>query len=465
LNVMSASKTNRRAFLKAAAQAAGASTVAVAGLDTLGSVKAASAAVRASSPLQGTLWGIQYPPHVDAYKRLAALFKQQTGGTITVAPIAGDLFTKIIASTAAGTQPDLACVIGVAATALFNQQVLIPVQDRVIRAKHLNLTTDWLGDAIQAFTWRGKVYGIPVEENQVGTMVSVPYLDVKALGLGSKYPPTNGKIYFESYQDMWDLAKALQVTKGGKVTRWGLSSEGWEVTQFTGLMRTMGAKWWDPEHKKFNVNSAAGVKAIELLVSTPVKLGIETQLNNTGSDVALQGRVALVHGNGGPAESGGPLGYHYEYAGSPRVTPGVDPLFYGEGGWGFAGIVKSSNPSVIMPFLEMVATTAGQLAWGKIYNGTVGPAWPAVGRDKSRFADQNPQSQVQQAARVNTILGQRTVYIGNDWGYYGSAGGFFSAIFSSVREGKITAAAAAQQLQSRLEAQYKQYTIDIANTQ
>src|SRR3954464_4871672 len=35
---------------------------------------------------QGVLWGLQYDPHVETYKRLADMFEKQTGAKLSVQP-------------------------------------------------------------------------------------------------------------------------------------------------------------------------------------------------------------------------------------------------------------------------------------------------------------------------------------------------------------------------------------------
>ena len=130
-----------------------------------------------------------------------------------------------------------------------------------------------------------------------------------------QYPPTNGAPWFESYESLWDLAKALQVEADGKVSRWGLSSKGWDNQSYLGMLRTVlkpeGVDWWDNTNKKFNINTDAGVKAMELFAETPVKMGIETELDQTSVDATLAGKVALARGNGTPAVQGRDLGYNY----------------------------------------------------------------------------------------------------------------------------------------------------------
>src|SRR5207248_5740810 len=144
-----------------------------------------------------------------------------------------------------------------------------------------------------AFSWKGDILGVPVESNQVGFMVNVPVEDVQAAGLAKTTPPVNGGLFFNSYDHMWSVARALQIKRGNKVKRWGMSSEGWEAGSLFGIIRSLGTKWWDLEAKKFNFNTPAGIHALQLLVETPVKMGIETELQNTGINAALAGKVAI----------------------------------------------------------------------------------------------------------------------------------------------------------------------------
>ena len=461
---MSGRSTSRREFLKAAAAGAGAGVLATSGLGAAAREAHAVSAVRtpAFAP-SGTLWGLQYEPHVQAYKRLAALFKKETGATIAVQPQAWPLDTKIIAALAAGTQPDVACILGSASVALYIHKALVPVQHAVFAARNISMSKTFLGDSLPAFSWKGQILGVPVESNQVGSMVNIPAEDVRAAGLAKQTPPLNGKIYWDSYQTMWDVSKALITKRGPKVRRWGISSEGWEMTSLTGIMRSLGTPWWDLEAKKFNFASPAGIHALQLLVETPVKMGIETELSDTGINAALQGKVAIVRGNGTPATSEGlKLGYHYELAGAPRVNPAVDPLFVGEGGWGFAALQRSKNPNLALSFLGMMASDAGQLEYAKIYGGLLGIAWAPMATDyRARFADSSPSSSIVKAAHVYNEMAKRTVYVGEQFGYYQIIGGYIGNAAQAIREGKKTAAQAAATIQKQTEAQYKQYLLDV----
>lgn len=467
---------SRRNFLKTAAGTVGVGLLASCGgspatpqaaESTPASAAAAATPVPAAEApasnleAEGVLWGLKYDPHVEAYKRLADLFQKKTGSTVRVEPQEWPLETKMIAALAAGTQPDVVCIMGKVLLPLHLQKALMPLNDAVFKTMGINTTTQFVGDAIGAYTYQNEIWGVPVESNQVGQVVNVPVDDVKAAGLDKQYPPTNGKLYFESYEDMWALAKALQKKDGDKVTRWGLSSKGWDMQSYFGIIRSLGQKWWDNDNKKFGIDSEAGITAMQLFAETPVKMGIETELDQTHVDAALAGKVALARGNGTPAVQGLALGFHYELAAAPRVKRGEDPLFIGEGGWGFAAPAKPKNPGISIAFLKMMATEEGQFEYAKIYDGLLGYAWAGFKTDTKRFKDPSPDNPNVKASKFYTSLLSQTEYYGEGFGYIAEIEKAGAEVASLVRQQKLDSAAAVKQLQTRFDAQYQQYLKDM----
>lgn len=404
--------------------------------------------------------GLKYDPHVEAYNRLAELFKEKTGSTLRVEPQDWPLETKMIAALAAGTAPDVVCIMGKVLLPLQLQKALMPLSEAVFKPNGVDPKTQFVGDAIGAYTYEQEIWGVPVESNQVGHVVNVPVDDVKAAGLAERYPPTNNKIFFESYEDMWTLAKALPTEANGKVTRWGLSSKGWDTQSYLGILRSLGQKWWDNDAKKFNINSDEGIEAMRLFVVEPVKRGIETELDQSHVDAALAGKVAIARGNGTPAVQGNELGFHYELAGVPRVKPGEDPLFVGEGGWGFAAPAKPKNPGISLAFLKMMCSEEGQLAYAKIYSGLLGYAWAGFKETTSRFADPSAENPNVKASTFYTALLEQTEYYGEGFGYIAEIEKAGSEVCSEVRQGKLDAAGGVQKWQERCEAQYQQFLKD-----
>jgi ABC-type glycerol-3-phosphate transport system substrate-binding protein len=137
-------------------------------------------------------------------------------------------------------------------------------------------------EALQAYTWNGHYFGVPLESNQVSTAVGTRYDFLDEVGDSAKalWPGLQGKDQFASFDDMWALAELLQKKEGDNVVRWGLSGQGWDLGQYFSIMRSLGKMFWDPEQKKFNFDSEEAVKAAQIYIETPVKKGIETQLDD-----------------------------------------------------------------------------------------------------------------------------------------------------------------------------------------
>jgi len=446
------------------------STPTTAGSPAATAAGGASAAPSVAADLTGqtgVLWGLKYDPHVAAYQRMVDAFNAKTGAKLTVQPIdpgaagpPGTLAQQFLAATAAGNQPDVMCIYGAAAVPLYVQKALMPLKQSVYDAQGVDASS-FVGDSLPPWIWQGEYYGVPVECNGVGSMVNVPVDDLKALGLSDKFPPSNGKTFFESYDALYELAGKLQTKQGDTVTRWGLSSKAFELESLAGIMASLGTKWWDGDNKIFNIDSPDGVKAFELLVETPVKMGIETELDQSATQAALAGKVALSRGDGGPSVVGKDAGFNFELAGAPRVKPGEDPVLIGGGGWGFMAPKNAKNPALSVAFLKFVASDEGQLEYAKIYDGLLNFAWAKLTDDKTRFKDATDASAIFRAAPAFTAMALRTQFFGEGFGYYADCEKAAGAVCSEVRQGNLTAATGAAELQKRLEALHDQFVKDV----
>ncbi|MCY4410020.1 MAG: extracellular solute-binding protein [Caldilineaceae bacterium] len=420
-----------------------------------------------SEQRQGVLWGLQYDPHVAAYQRLADLFESQGGGTYEVQPQAWPIPPKVIAALAAGTQPDVACIMGEQLTSLHLHQALVPCTEQVYNHMGVDPEESFVGDAIGAYTWQGEIWGVPTEANGVGNMVNVPSEDVIALGLEDQYPPLNGEVFFESYASMWELAQALQIEEDGKVTRWGLSSQGWDDMSYLGILRTLldkkGQDWWDLENKQFHINTEEGMEAMRLYVETPVEMGIETQLDQSHVDAALAGKVALARGNGTPSlPMSWELGYTYLMCGAPMVFEGELPIFAGEGGWGFISLKQAKNPDMAVEFLRMLVTHEGQVEYAKIYGGAPHTSWKDLVGVYDHFSEPDPDGPAVGMARVlQEHLQPLTRFEGVGFGSIAEIGSAITEGASEVRQGNIGSEEAVELIQSRCEAQYEEWVSDV----
>ena len=418
----------------------------------------------------GVLWGLQYDPHVEAYNRLAKFLQDKKGVSLKVEPQAWPLETKLLAALAANTQPDVACIMGKMCPPLYMTRSLLPLKDAVYKVNGTNLDKDYFGDGLGAYAWDGDYYGVPMENGAIGNTVSVPVDDLKKLGLEAKYPPAKDWL-FESYDHLWECAKALQIEEGGKVKRYGLSSKGWDAAAIIGILRTFGENdkidWWDVGKQKFNVDTDYGVSALAAYAETPVKRGIEAELDVSSVDAAMSGRAALARGNATPAILGHTVGYKYEVTEVPPTLPGQKrPLTMGEGGWGFVSPRKAKNSNVAVEFLKLMDTNEGALEWEKIYGGKKGPRTALKGK-YDHFVDQDPNSPARKLARFadEHQMWESAKYYGEKMGYPGDIDKIFAEEASNIRTGKQTAKEAAKKIQERLNTQLKQFQDDVTRYQ
>ncbi|MCL4545802.1 MAG: extracellular solute-binding protein [Chloroflexi bacterium] len=397
---------------------------------------------------------------------LADAFNKKTGANLIVQPQAGDIRQKVITVIAAGTPPDVICLMGKLLLPLVSGQALINVSD-LFKVWKINPEQDFAGDSIGAYTYDHTVWGVPVEVNMVGSSVAVPLDEVQKASLNSSTPPTNGKDFFDSYDQLWNVARRTQLVQNGQVTRWGLTSEGWELHSLCGIIRSQGVNWWDEAARKFNVYSDAGITAFKLLVETPVRMKIETELKMLSVDAVVKGKVALARGNasipyaaltatglGGKGSKRGP----YELAMVPPVKgplSGTNPLFVGEGGWGFIAAKSTPHRDLSVEFLHFIASPDGEGIWAGIYGGSPS-AWRALNTPDNPRWGNTSDPVIRGLIRYSKYL-DRTIYFGEGFGDETPIEGKAQALAVDIRQGKLTAELAAQQLQQFCETQYQKY--------
>jgi ABC-type glycerol-3-phosphate transport system substrate-binding protein len=465
-------RLSRRTFLRLAGTGVAASFMAAcAGATTAPTPTTAPAkpAAEATKPAPAAatgskefvLWGLQYDPHVDRYHALADAFEKKTGYKANIQPQAWPLETKLLAAITAGTQPDVVCVMGIVSVPLFQQKAVIEMDDVVYKDAGVDPQKFFYPEAIQAYTWKGHYMGVPLESNQVSQSVGTryDYLDEvgdKAWALwpggqNVKSEPAG----FDSYESMWALAEILQKKEGGTVTRWGMSSQGWDLGQFFSLMYDLGKHPWDSENQRFVIDSEIGVKAMQFYAETPVKRGIETQLDDHHMNALFAGKVAVAKGNTALAPEGAKLKLtdgtpmKVESVMSPSAVPGQEPKFVGEGGWGFEIPSRAKNMTAALEFAKWMCTREGQVIYAQIYGGVV-PSTPVVLDDPIYQGEDI----VKKSRRRAIASLKNTVYYGNEWGLNRTGA---NVPFDEVRQGVKTAAEAVKDLQQILTENYKQW--------
>lgn len=411
----------------------------------------AAAPAAAQGGKEFVLWGLEYDPHVDRYNALATAFEAKTGLKAIIQPQAWPLETKLLAAIAADNQPDVVCVMGIVSLPLFLQQAVLQMDEVVFKEAGINPTEFFYTEALQAYTWEGHYYGVPLESNQVSTVVGTRYDYLDEVGDSAKalWPGLQGKDQFESFDSMWELAKLLHKTEGDTVVRWGMSGQGWDLGQFFSIMRSCGKFFWDAEKKVFNFDSEEAVKAAQLYIETPVKMGIETQLDDHHMNSLFAGKVGVAMGNTSMPGEGAKLGLQVETVTTPPAIPGKEALFVGEGGWGFEVPTRAKNMTAAVEFAKWMCTREGQVIYAQIYGGCV-PSTGVVLDDAIYQGD----DLVKKSKRRAIATLKNTVYYGNDWGLNRTGA---TDPLTELRQGAITAQEACAKMQEIMTTNYQQW--------
>ena len=192
-------------------------------------------------------------------------FKEVSGAVAVVEPQAWPLETKVISAMAAGTVPDVTCIMGKQLVPLLEQGALITMEEAVFEPAGIDPDAFFNPGAIGAFFYNGNHWGIPVEDNNVGQAVGVRTDWVEEAGDEAMEIWNNALElgWFDSFESVWQLAEILQQTDDdGNVKVWGLNGQGWDNRTWMGIMRDLGQDWWDSANQEFFLNSEGAMEAL-----------------------------------------------------------------------------------------------------------------------------------------------------------------------------------------------------------
>jgi ABC-type glycerol-3-phosphate transport system substrate-binding protein len=234
-----------------------------------------------------------------------------------------------------------------------------------------------------------------------------------------------------------------------------MSGQGWDLGQYLTTMRSLGKFFWDSELQKFNFDSEEAVTAMQMYIETPVKRGIETQLDDHHMNSLFAGAVGVAMGNTAMAPEGAKLGLKVESVNRPPAIEGKEPLYVGEGGWGFEVPSAAKNMDVAIEFCKWMATREGQVIYAQIYGGVV-PSTPAVLDDAIYQGDD-----LVKISRRRAIASlPNTVYYGNEWGLNRTGS---DAPLTKCRQGALSAQDACSELQALMTVNYEQWKESMAS--
>ena len=405
------------------------------------------------------LWGLNYAPHVERYKMLAAMFKAKTNADVKVEP-QNNPQQAMLAAVAGNKTPDVVCLMAKLSGQLVKQKALMPVDDVIFSATKIDMNKWWMPDAIGSYAFDGQHLGVPVEGSGTGFSVTGRIDMVAAAGNNatSLWPGTAKEsgwpdkgVWFDSYEHMYALGAELQTSNGSKVSVWGQNRQGWDQQALSSLLYQLGVTWWDESAGTFDLDNAECVKAIQTMVTIPYGKKIESKLavgNVVNAYVAKQ--AALGIGNTSCAGEGAKIKIPGENVIAPSLDPGKTPVFMGEGGWGFEIPVQAKNKDLAIEFAKFVSTYEAQFTWSQIYGG-FSPACAAL--KKSAIYQGN--SPLKRGQRRVLVALENTKYWGNGWDPQMAM--IIGNEIDLVRTGKVDAAQASKDLQKQLTSQQKEF--------
>ena len=202
-------------------------------------------------------------------------------------------------------------------------------------------------------------------------------------------------------------------------------------------MRSLGKFFWDAEKQKFNFDSEEAVKAMQIYIETPVKKGIETQLDDHHMNSLFAGKVGVAMGNTAMAPEGAKLKLtdgtqmKVETVNTPPAIPGQKTLYRRRRRLGLRGPDACQEQGHRDRIRQVDGDEGGPVNYVPIYGGVV-PSTPAVLDDPIYQGDD-----IVKISRRRAMASlPDTVYYGNDWGLNRTG---TDVPFTKCRQGAMTA--------------------------
>lgn len=405
------------------------------------------------------LWGLNYAPHVERYQMLIDQFTKATNAEVKLEP-QDEIAKNVMTALAGSNPPDVICLMGRMSDGLVKLGGLLDVTDAVYGDLGVDMDAWWFGDAMEAYTWDGRAYGVPLESNALSGCGVRTDLVAKAglLNDASIWPGavpeaewgTHGT-HFNSYEQMFELAAAIQQKTGETVNIWGQNRQTWEFQGLASMLWQQGVRWFDKESNEFALDNDECTLALEYMVTRPYGLGIESKLAVETSVAAFAaGQAAIAIGNSSAAGEGAKVGFEATTLLVPSMVAGEKPKIMGEGGWGFEVPARARNQKAAIEFLKFATTYEAQHTWSQIYGGLT-PACAALVKSDIYVGDND----IKRGQRRLLSAIDSTSYLGN--GFDPQIPDMFSQIISTLREGKLTARETATELQRQVAAQQSRF--------
>ncbi len=326
-------------------------------LVVVGSLAAGGCKKEAGTQETVTMWthGAENPDFLAATEQAIAKFQEANPGiTVKLENFTYDVFIqKLKASFVAGDEADVLQIFGTWATDYARHGYLDAVPEGVD-------TSEFYPAALGAYTWEGKLYGLPHESNlECGGMLVHPAMFQEA---GLEVPPAT---WVELVAD----AKALTVSDAQGITRAGFifTSTDNIVYSFLSFILQQGGLYWNADMTKVDFSTPEAKKAwkalLDLIVVDKVENPNLVSAEEDTSDYFYRGSAAMCY-RGSWTIAAGLNTYNltdFDYLPVPPFA-GDKMVYPAESGWGEVVSARSQHKEAAWKLVQFL-TINDALAW------------------------------------------------------------------------------------------------------
>lgn len=233
-----------------------------------------------SGPITLEFWIHEYAPMTAYLKDLIQQYKSvRPNVTVNLTNLASsDLNTKLNASFATGTAPDIMDADASYYIAYYNKSLLEPLNLGVFGAKdYPAFLANYTDGGLAASTFDGKVYTLPYQGNSMSLFINNKLFQAAGLDPVKDAPKT--------WNDLMALCPKLKKVDGTRTVQkafeFPYSSNRWEMQDLQPLIEQFGGKVLSADSKTATVNSPEAVKALTLWRDVTKACGDPKNTQNT----------------------------------------------------------------------------------------------------------------------------------------------------------------------------------------
>lgn len=309
-------------------------------------IEASSEETKRESTEPVTMWMHNGPAFVDATKKLAERFEEETGIAVEIQTFPYDVMSqKMKTAYSAGNEPDIIQAFGSWLPTYVNQGAFAAVPDEFAAT----FDSDFYEGAVEGLKKDGKYYGVPIETQCEYGLFYVPE-KVKEAGVEDGKPDT--------FEEVVQVGKNTAKYNGDVLEYGGLEFDnGDNIAQlFLSWILQYGGEFWDEEGTHMKLQTPEAEKAWQELVDL-VTVDKVTDTKHLSGDITSdtfffnKKAAQLIKGSWASA-LGDELDFHdWEYTFFPAIE-GETPMFVVETGWTYVVSENSDNKDNAFKFVE-----------------------------------------------------------------------------------------------------------------